>query len=257
MPEILSTSLLSLIVGLSTGAAAGYLGSLMILKRMALVGDALTHVALPGIGISLLFNLNPFLGAFAFLLMATLLIWKLERRTALAVETIVGILFAASLAMGILITPEPELLEALFGDISKTKAPDALAAVILSLVALTVTKKISRPILIGVISEEFAQASGIKVSRNNFIFLLLVSLIVALGIKVVGTLLMGALVIIPAAASKNMAASFSSYGILSAVLGFFTAGIGIWFAAALNLPPGPLVVLSSATVFLFSLVFRK
>src|SRR2546425_13320798 len=107
-----------LIVGALVGLAAGYVGSLMVLKKMALVGDALSHVALPGLALGILFNFNPFLGAFAFLFAAAILTWYIERTTRLFPESIVGVLFVTALAVGILITPEVDLLEALFGDIT-------------------------------------------------------------------------------------------------------------------------------------------
>ncbi len=109
----------SLITAIFIGGAAGYLGSLMVTKRMALVGDALGHVALPGMGLALLFGLNVSVGAFIFLLLGVLLIWFLETKTMLPTETLVGIIFVLSLALGFLITPQPDLLEALMGDISK------------------------------------------------------------------------------------------------------------------------------------------
>lgn len=99
----------SLVVGASVGFAAGYLGSLMVLEKMALVGDALSHVALPGLALGILYNFNPFLGAFAFLFVSAVLIWHLGRVTRLAFETIVGAMFTLSLAVGILIIPEPRL----------------------------------------------------------------------------------------------------------------------------------------------------
>ena len=170
---------LSLIVGLFTGAAAGYLGSFMVLKRMALVGDALTHVALPGIGIAFILKVNPFIGAFAFLFVAAIIIWRLEERTKLAVETLVGIMFTASLAIGILITPNTELFEALFGDISKTKPLDAILAIVLAVVSFIIIRKISKSLVLGTISSEFAKASGIPISTINLTFLLIVAVIVA------------------------------------------------------------------------------
>src|SRR3989338_7338426 len=111
--------LLQLIMGSVIGMGAGYVGSFMVLRRMSLVGDAMSHVALPGIAIALLFNFNPFLGAAAFLFMAVFGIWILENKTTLSTDTIVGIFFTTAIAIGALITPEQELLEALFGDISK------------------------------------------------------------------------------------------------------------------------------------------
>src|SRR3989344_5740068 len=116
--------IMSLLVGAIVGGASAYLGSVMVLKRLALVWDALSHVALPGIGIALTYGINPFLGAFAALAIGILFIWRIEKQTAIPTEAIVGLVFSVSLAVGILITPEPELLEALFGDISKVRISD-------------------------------------------------------------------------------------------------------------------------------------
>jgi len=246
--------LMSLIVGIAVGAASGFLGAFMILRRMALVGDVLTHVALPGIGLAFLLHINPYLGAFAFLFLAMILVWKLEQRTDLPIETIVGIFFAASMAAGVLITPDIELYEALFGDISKVGLFDGIIALLAAAAVFIILAKISNKLIMGTISEDLAVSSGIKVRRLNFIFLLLVAVIVALGIKVVGTLLMGALVIVPAAAARNISRSFRQYVVWSSFWGLLSAGVGIFFAKTFSIVPGPAVVLSSFVFFLISLI---
>ncbi|MDP3730890.1 MAG: metal ABC transporter permease [bacterium] len=252
-----STLTLSVIVGGFIGLASGYLGSLMVLRKMALVGDALTHVALPGLAIGLLFGFNPFFGAFSALLLAIVLIWLIENRTKLSTETLVGIFFATSLSIGLLITPEPELLEALFGDISKTVLSEAIMASILSIVAIMAVHKIYNSLVLGTMSNDLASSVGIRTKKIDFIFLLIVALIVALGIKIVGSLLMGSLVIIPAAAAKNLARNLSSYAGLSALFGLASAIGGIYLSSLLNFSPGPIVVLSSAAIFFISLIFKK
>lgn len=249
--------LISLIVAVFVGGASAYLGSIMVLKRMALVGDALSHVALPGIGIALTYEINPFLGAFTALALAVLIIWQIEKKTSIPTEAIVGLMFAVALAIGILVTPEPELLEALFGDISKVQSGDAVFAVIASMLVFLAMHFMRRKLVLGILSSDFAKAQGIKVNLLNLAFLGLVALIVALGVKVVGTLLMGSLVIIPAVAAKNFARSFSWYGLISLALGAFSAVVGVWLATLWSLPPGPIVVLASAAIFLVSLLFRK
>lgn len=249
--------LLSLIVAGFVGAAAGYLGSIMVLRRMALVGDALSHVALPGMGIALVFNWNPFLWAFIFLGTAAWIIWALEGRTRIPTEALVGILFTVSLAIGILITPELELVEALFGDISRVSVSDGILAAILSVIVFVVGKKIYKGLILGTISEDLASSSGVKLRKINLIFLVLVSLIVALGVKVVGTLLMGALVIIAATAAKNLGRNLASYGALSVIFGLVSAPSGVYLAHVFNLPPGPIVVLASSFIFLLSLLNKK
>lgn len=229
----------------------------MVLKRMALVGDALSHVALPGVALALLFNINPFLGAFATLFAGIVGIWLIEHKTELPVESVVGLFFTISLAVGVLITPDENLIEALFGDISKITAFDTAIAVVISLIIIFAMRAISRKFVISTISDDLAKASGIKVAKNNFIFMFLVALIVALGIKVVGTLLMGALVIIPAIASKNITSSMTDYTKVSAIIGFASLLGGVFLANSLGLPPGPISVILSAAVFLICIAFRK
>ncbi len=178
--------LLSLLIGVSVGVSAGYLGSLMVLKKMALVGDALSHVALPGLALGILYNFPPFLGAFAFLFASAVIIWHLGRVTKLPFETIVGAMFTLALAIGIMIIPGADLLEALFGDITTVTILDTVAALVVSAIAVLLTKIIYKKLVLGMISEELAISKGIDVSRTNFVYLLLTSLIVAVGIKITG-----------------------------------------------------------------------
>ena len=237
------------LVGGFVGAAAGYLGSVMISKRMALVGDALSHVALPGLALGFLFNFNPFVGAFALLATSAVLTWYIQRSTELPVESIVGVIFVLALAIGILITPQVELYEALFGDVSTVTIYDAAATAAVSVVAILVLKRIYNGLVLTMISRELAVASRVKVERINLIFLLLVSTVVAVGIKEVGTLLVGAVVIVPAAAARNVSSSLSRYSLLSAAFGVVCALAGVLLSGPTGQPAGPLVVLVGAVIF--------
>jgi len=232
------------------------LGSLMILKKMALVGDALSHVALPGLALGILFNFPAPLGAFAFLFASAVIIWFLGKATKLSYETIVGAMFTLALAVGILIIPQIELLEALFGDITKVSIMETAAAVMISALAVILTKMIYKKLVLGMISEELAISKGIDVNRTNLIYLLLVSLVVAIGIKIVGTLLVGFLVIVPAAAAKNVSSDLFKYAVLSASFGAVSACSGVLFSSYLNLPTGPFVVFSGIVVFVVT-IFAK
>ncbi len=243
-------------VGIAVGAAAGFLGSFMVLKRMSLVGDALSHVALPGIAIALMLNFPPMAGAFIALTLAVIGVWLLERQTKIYPEALIGIFFTTSLAIGILITPEPELLEALFGDIQKITLIESLLAIAISLVLILITTLISKKLVLGIVSPELAQASGINLNPVNLIYLFLVGTIVALGIKFVGTLLTGALVIIPAVSAKNISKSLMSYVLVSTLFGIFSAAFGVIAAAYFHLPPGPVTVLTSAAIFLLTYLVK-
>ena len=254
---MISLYLMQLIVGGVIGIGAGYIGAFMILRRMALVGDALSHVALPGLAVALLFGFNPFLGAFTALFIAIVGVWALEKKTNLPSETLIGIFFTTALALGILLTPQPELLEALFGDIGHIARLDLYITIPIVALVIISLKLISKPLTLSTISKELTQSMKVPVNTINFIFLLMVAIIVALGIKVTGTLLMGALVIIPAAAARNVALNFSRYTFLSALLGGVAAVAGIAIAHHYNFSPGPLVVLAGGALFLVSLLFKQ
>ena len=247
MLEIL---IFSLFIAIFVGISAGYLGSLMVLEKMALVGDALSHVALPGLALGILFNFNPFLGAFAFLFVSAVIIWHLQRVTKLSFETLLGATFTLSLAIGIIIIPEHELLEALFGDITKVTWIETIAAITISIVAVFLTRAIYKKLVLGMISEDLAISKGIKVAEINLMYLCLVSLVVAIGIKIVGTLLVGFLVIVPAAAARNLSSDLFRYSVLSSIFGAVSASSGILLSSYLDLPPGPMVVFSGIAVFL-------
>jgi len=132
---MLDTLIYSLITGIAVGFSAGYLGSIMVLEKMALVGDAMSHVALPGLALGVLLGFNPLLGGFMFLFISAVLIWHLGRVTKLSFETLVGAAFTLALAIGILLYGNnlDALEAALFGDITKVTLIYAVSAVAISI----------------------------------------------------------------------------------------------------------------------------
>jgi ABC-type Mn2+/Zn2+ transport system permease subunit len=248
----------SLIVGASVGLAAGYLGSIMVLEKMALVGDALSHVALPGLAIGVLYNFNPLIGGFLFLFVSAVLIWHLGRVTKLSFETLVGAAFTLALAVGILLFGDnlDALETALFGDITQVGLYSAVAAVFISIFVILLTRMIYNGIVLGLISEELAVSRGINVARTNLLYLLLVSLTVAVGIQITGTLLVGFLVVTPAAAARTISSNLSRYLTLSAAFGAISAISGILMSTSLGILPGPLVVVSGVAIFAAVVIVR-
>jgi ABC-type Mn2+/Zn2+ transport system permease subunit len=257
--SMLETLIFSLAVAAAVGVSAGYLGSIMVLEKMALVGDALSHVALPGLALGVLLGFNPLVGGFVFLFISAVLIWHLGRVTKLSFETLVGATFTLALAIGILLFGNnlDALEEALFGDITTVGLTEATAAVLISVAVIFLTKLIYRKIVLGLISEELATSKGISVARINLLYLLLVSLTVAIGIQITGTLLVGFLVVTPAAAAKIISTNLSRYFTLSGVFGLISAVSGILMANYFNIVPGPLVVISGITIFVLAIVIRR
>ena len=221
---------------------------------MALVGDALSHVALPGLAIGYLFNFNPFIGGFAFLFASAVIIWHLQRVTRLSFEALVAAAFTLALAIGIILIPEHELLEALFGNITNVGLVDAVVAAVVSVSAILLTRLIYRKLVLAMISEDLAVSKGIDVAKTNLLYLFLVSIVVAIGIKIVGTLLVGFLVVVPAIAAKNLSSDMFKYALYSTVFGAVSAFSGVFFAGVFSLPPGPMVVFSGIIIFAITIV---
>lgn len=239
------------------GVSAGYLGSLMVLKKMALVGDAMSHVALLGLALGILFQFPAFLGAFGVLFVSAIIIWHLGRVTKLSFETIVGAIFTLALAIGIyLIHDRLELLESLFGDITSVTLLDAIIAVTISVVAIVLTRMIYQRLVLAMISEDLAVSKGINVSKTDLLYLLLVSMVVAIGIKIVGGLLVGFLVAVPAASAKNVSPNLLRYALMSSVFGAVSASSGVLLANYLNVLSGPMVVFSGMAIFAASVLFK-
>ena len=249
--------LLILISGLFTALAASFLGAFIVVKRMALVGDVLSHVALPGIGLALLLNIDPIYGAAAFLLMAAFGTWFIEKKAALPPEAIIGTFFTATLALGVILVPNEELFESLFGNLFAIKKFDAVIIVAASSIIFSLTLLLSRRLTLSIAAPDLAKSAGFRPDFSYLGFLLLFALSVALGIKLIGSVLMGALTILPAVSARNFAWSLKSFLIFSVILGLIMTFVGIMVSSAFNFPPGPAVILTGIIFFIISLFFKK
>ncbi len=248
--------ILSLITAVFIGGAAGYLGSLMLSKRMALVGGPLGHLALPGAALALLYSFNVFWGALGTIIIGAVIIWLLEIKTKLPMEALTGLVFAAGVALSFLILPVSQAEEVLLGDIAKINLTDTILAVVLGTIALLVIKKIYQKMILSGISEDLARAEGVNVKKYNLIYLASIALIVALEVKIVGGLLTVAMLVIPASASSNFSRTLSVYSFGALIIGIISAVFGILLFKLIALPAGPLIILSETLIFLISLFFK-
>jgi ABC-type Mn2+/Zn2+ transport system permease subunit len=243
-------------IALLVGIASGSVGPFILLRRMALVGDALSHVALPGIALALIYGLDPFYGVVTFLIGAGFLIYWLEGRSRIPPDAIVGLLFTASLAIGILIIPREDVIESLFGAFPVLSAPYLISVLAAALILSALCFLLARRFLFLIVSRDLAKVHGVD-RKYDLALLLVFALIVALGIKLAGTLLMGALTIIPASIAKNFSRSMRRYVVASAVLGGAISISGVWLAGMFRVPPGPAIVLLGVALFLLSLPLAR
>ncbi len=249
--------LLSLIAGIFIGGAAGYLGTLMLSKKMALVAGPLGHLTLPGIALALLYGFDISLGAFPFVILGIILIWLLEIRTKLAMEALTAVVFASGVAIAFLFLPIEQAETALVGDISKVGFWDTLSVIFLCLLLFLIIKKIYSKIILINVSEDLAKSEGMEVKKYNLLYLGAIAIIVALGVKMVGGLLTAALVAIPAAASRNLSKNLFQFSLFGLLLGAISSFLGILSFKISGLPAGPLIIIVAAFFFLISMIFKK
>ncbi len=246
-----------LIIGGLIGAAAGYIGSLMLTKKMSLTGGALGHLTLPGIALAFIYHFNIFWGALAFLLGGIFLIWLLEKRTKISPEALTAVVFSSSLAVAFLFLPKNEAIKALIGDISMVSLEDVVIGIVFSLAVFFVTKKIFMKMTLIGISRDLAQAEGINVSLYNFIYLTAIAVTIALGVRIVGSLMTAALVAIPACTSRNLSKNLFQYSYGSAALGALAVVAGILLFRITGIAAGPLIIIISALFFLVSVLVKR
>lgn len=244
-------------LALLTAAAAGLVGSFALLKKAVLAGDAMSHIALPGLGLAILFQINPLIGGAMTLFLGTLLIWQLQKTTGLSTDAMIGVIFATSLALGALITPNEDLIEALFGGFGSMTPGEFIIGVSGALFVIGFILKYRSKLILALFSPDLAAVSNIDINRLNLNFLLIFSLTIILGLRFLGALLVGALLIIPAAIGRQLTHTLSSFLTISSLAGVVSVGAGRLISSYYDLSPGPTIICVAAAVFLLSLMKKQ
>jgi ABC-type Mn2+/Zn2+ transport system permease subunit len=247
----------ALALSVAMAAAAGLVGCFAIMRRMSLAADPLSHVALPGIGVALALRIHPLFGAAAMLFLGALLIWGLERKTKLATETVIGVVFSAALAAGSLMSSGEELIEALFGGAGKPTFGELAFGLPAALVVVFFILKWKSPLVLNLVSPEIARTSGINVARLDLLFLETFALTIALGLRYLGALLMGSLIIIPAATAKRMARTLTGMLVWAVGIAVVDTVLGTIVARFIHRPTGPVIISVATGLFLLSLLRRQ
>jgi ABC-type Mn2+/Zn2+ transport system permease subunit len=244
----------SLVVCLMMAAAAGIVGCFAVMRRMTLAADAVSHVALPGIALASILGIDPMVGAVVAMLLGMLAVWAIERGSRLATETAIGVIFSAALAAGsIMITSGDELIEALFGGTRSLEWAAAVTGALASLGVIGYVLARRHALVLTQVSPEIARTAGIDVERESLLFLLVFATTVALGLRYLGVLLMGSLIIIPAAVARRTARDLNGMLGASVTSALLSTGLGSAVSSGSGRPQGPCIVLVAALLFLLSL----
>lgn len=246
----------TLALSVSMAAAAGLVGCFAVMRRMTLASDAISHVALPGIGVAIAFGIHPVLGGVATLVLGTLLVWGLEHRTRMATETLIGVVFSTALAVGALLASGEDLIDALLGSPGKLGRLEVALGILAAAAVISFVVAQRHRLVLALVSRDIARTAGIDVERLDLLYLLAFATTVALGLRYLGVLLMGSLIIIPASTAKHLARSLSAMLWISVGLAVASTAIGDAIAARVHRPTGPVIISVAAAFFFLSLLRR-
>lgn len=252
----MNTAVLSTILGLAAAIASGVIGSFALMKRMTLAGDIVSHLALPGLGIAFLFGINPLWGAAATLAIGIAVIHQLQGRGGLATETAIGVVFVGALAIGTLITPKEDLIDALFGGFSDVTPLGFLLGIDACAAILVVMFVLRHKLILIIFSPDLAASLNINVSRVNLLYLSAFGLTILVGLRFLGALLVGAMIIVPAATGRHLAKTLDQFLVISSAASVLSVGCGFAIASRWHFPLGPTIVATASAMFVLALVAR-
>lgn len=250
------------LAGLAVVLISGPLGSFMVWRRMAYFGDTLSHSALLGVSIGFVASLSINLSILVVCLGVAVAIFLFQKDTNLASDTLLGILAHSALALGIIVLSFVEnsnfdIESYLFGDILAVNSTDIVTMWSVSLCALMILIFIWKSLLSISVHRDLAQVEGVNVNLNSFLYLLMIASLVAVAMKVVGALLITALMIIPAATARRFASSPEGMAMIAVFIGVVSLLLGLLSSLQWDTPTGPSIVVAAAGLFILSTLFHS
>ncbi|MBD2305829.1 metal ABC transporter permease [Chroococcidiopsis sp. FACHB-1243] len=251
----------SLVVAILVGLLCAVVGSYLMVQRLALLGDAISHSVLPGLAIAFLVGANIFVGAFIAGVISTLLIAWIRTRSPIKEDAAMGIVFSAFFALGItLITTiqkqnKIDLNHFLFGNILGVTFDDVRDTAIIATVVLIVVFLLYKELLFYTFDPLGAQAAGLPVNQLNFGLMLLIALTIVASMKAVGVILVLSLLITPGATAYLLVTRLHQVMIVGAAIGIVSSISGMYLSYFFNLPSGPAIVLVVSGLFALAFLF--
>jgi len=253
----------ALVAGVLTGGALSLLGVFVVLRKSAFFGDAVAHFAFAGVALGFLLAVHPIAAAVAVSVVLALSIGYIQQRApAQATDTLIGIFFSGAAAFGIFLIGllrgyRADLFQFLFGDIIAIAYADVLFALAISAAVLLIFVLLWRPLFKITFNREVAQVSGVPVALYDYLFLALLAAVTAVSIKIIGIILVPALLVVPAAAAKNISKSFRQMVVYACAFGVASVIAGLVGSFYLNTAAGATVVLVSILFFAVTLMARR
>ena len=245
-----------ILAGIAVALISGLVGCFVVWRRMSYYGESIAHSSLLGVGFAILMGVSINLGiVFTCLLFGILFLW-LQHSKVLSSDTLLGVLAHLALALGIIVISlnkiKIDIHAFLFGDILTVSASDLWAMYLGVLIAVFLICYNWSSLLLVTIDEDLAKAEGVNTLNINLLFTSILTIVVAISIQIIGLLLITAMLIIPAAASRRLTNSPETMALVATFIGILSVILGIMLSVEIDAPSGPSIVLVSAILFFLS-----
>jgi len=249
-------------VGILVSFISGLVSVFIVLRRMSFIGAGISHAAFGGVAIGFFIGINPIITAIFYAIAVALGIDFVSRKGKVSEDASIGIFFVSSMALGIVLISlsreyNVDLFGYLFGNILAITDNEVLLSVILAAFVVGVIMLFLKEIFMITYNEEIAQVSGVSVRSINILFLIVLSVSIVISIKIVGIILISALLVIPGATAQLFAKNLYAMIIISCGVAVLSTVLGLFFSYKFDIAPGGSIVLTATALFLISLLLKK
>ncbi|QFM81752.1 manganese ABC transporter permease [Staphylococcus aureus] len=251
----------ALITSIIVGIVCGTVGSLIVLRGLSLMGDAMSHAVLPGVALSFLFGIPMFVGALITGMIASTFIGYITSSSKTKPDAAIGISFTAFLASGIiiisLINTTTDLYHILFGNLLAITNSAFLTTIVIGSIVLILIIIFYRPLMISTFDPTFSRMSGLNTTLLHYFVMLLLSLVTVASIQTVGIILVVALLITPASTAFLISKKLYSMMIIASLISVISSIVGLYYSYIYNIPSGATIVLCTFVIYIITLFFTK
>ena len=251
----------ALMAGVLVSIACGIIGTFVVINRIVFISGGIAHAAYGGIGLGYYLKFNPVLGAIIFSVVSALGMGAVQRKTRQRADTIIGVMWAIGMAMGIIFVDlsagyKVDLMSYLFGSILAVPSSDLLIMLVLDVVIVALVALFYKELLAISFDETFATVENVPVDTIYMVLLCLIALTVVMMMRVVGLIMVIALLTMPAAISGQFVKDMRKMMVLASVLGVLFTTTGLWLSYFLNLTSGATIILVAGAAYLLSLAIK-
>lgn len=247
------------ITSIMVGIICGVIGSFIVLRGMALMGDAISHAVLPGVAISYMLGINFFWGAAFTGVLTALGIGAISQNSRIKNDSSIGIVFSAMFALGIILITSAQsatdLTQILFGNVLSVRTTDMYITLAVGAFVLLMVFLFYKELLVSSFDETMAAAYGLNVQFIHYGVMVLLTLVTVASLKTVGVILVVAMLITPASTAYLLTNRMSVMIFLASFFGVAASVIGLYFSFVYNLPSGPIIVLVTTLIFIIVFLF--